>query len=91
MVIEELTFVSRAAAGGLDQHEGCASTATDPRVVGGPTYIQVIAENWAAYSEAYTEKLRLAWKSDGTLWAHSLHSEPIVFVMPSSVKQAHCP
>jgi hypothetical protein len=56
----------------------------------GPTYIQVVAENWPDYSEAYTEKIRRAWKSHGILWAHSLHPEPIAFEMPSSVKRAQC-
>jgi hypothetical protein len=57
----------------------------------GPTYIQVVAENWPDYSDAYTEKIRSAWKSQGILWSHSLHAEPIAFVVPSPVKRARCP
>ena len=57
----------------------------------GPTYIQIVAENWPDYSDAYTEKIRSAWKSQGILWSHSLHPEPIAFVVPSPVKRARCP
>jgi hypothetical protein len=57
----------------------------------GSTYIELIAENWPHYSDSYTRRLRQAWKKHGILWAHSLHSEPITFVVPSVVKRAHCP
>lgn len=57
----------------------------------GPTYIQIVAENWPDYSDAYTEKIRSAWRSQGILWSHSLHTEPIAFVVPSPVKRARCP
>ena len=57
----------------------------------GPAYIQIVAENWPDYSDRYTEKVREAWKSQGVLWAHSLHSEPIAFVVPSTVNRARCP
>jgi hypothetical protein len=56
----------------------------------GPTYIQIVAENWPGYSDAYTEKIRSAWKSKGILWSHSLHPESIAFVAPSHVKRARC-
>ena len=56
----------------------------------GPTYIQIVAENWPDYSDTYTEKIRLAWRSQGILWSHSLHPEPIAFVVPSRVEQARC-
>ena len=56
----------------------------------GPTYIQIVAENWPAYSDAYTEKIRSAWRSQGIVWSHSLHTEPIAFVVPSRVKRARC-
>ena len=57
----------------------------------GAAYIQIVAENWPAYSDAYTEKIKAMWKSHGILWAHSIHPEPIAFVMSSSVKRARCP
>jgi len=57
----------------------------------GPTYIQIVAENWPDYSDTYTEKIRSAWRSKGILWAHSLHPEPIAFVVPSRVEHARCP
>lgn len=57
----------------------------------GQTYIQIVAENWPDYSDSYTEKIRSAWRSQGILWSHSLHPEPIAFVVPSPVEQAHCP
>jgi hypothetical protein len=57
----------------------------------GPTYIQIVAENWPDYSDAYTDKLRSAWRSQGILWSHSLHTEPIAFVLPSNMKPARCP
>jgi len=57
----------------------------------GATYIQIVAENWPDYSDVYTEKIKAAWKSHGTLWAHSLHPEPIAFLMPSHLKPIRCP
>ena len=57
----------------------------------GAAYIQIVAENWPDYSDAYTDKIKLAWKSHGILWAHSLHPQPIAFVVPSPVKRARCP
>lgn len=57
----------------------------------GPAYLQVVAENWPDYSDDYIPKIRSAWSSQGMLWAHSLHSEPIAFVMPSNLKEARCP
>ena len=57
----------------------------------GSAYIQIVAENWPAYSDAYTERVREAWKSQGILWAHSLHPEPIAFMVPTSVRRARCP
>ena len=57
----------------------------------GPAYIQVVAENWPDYSDSYTEKIRSAWRSKGVLWSHSLHTEPIAFVVPSPVKRGRCP
>ena len=56
----------------------------------GPTYIQIVAENWPDYSDSYTEKLKSAWRSRGILWAHSLHPEPIAFVVPARVANARC-
>ena len=56
----------------------------------GLTYIQIVAENWPDYSDVYTEKIRVAWKSHGILWSYSLHSEPIEFIMPS-LKRTQCP
>jgi hypothetical protein len=57
----------------------------------GATYIQIVAENWPGYSDAYTDRIKVAWKSHGNLWAHSLHPEPIEFIMPSRVKRVRCP
>jgi hypothetical protein len=57
----------------------------------GTTYVQMIAENWPDYSEDYVKRISGAWKSHGTLWAHSLHPDPIAFVMPAPVKRASCP
>src|SRR6185369_9831283 len=56
----------------------------------GPSYIQVVAENWPEYSQEYIAKLRAAWNSHGLLWAHSLHTEPISFVMPAGLLDAPC-
>jgi len=56
----------------------------------GASYIQIVAENWPDYSDAYTEKIKAAWKSHGILWAHSLHPEPIAFLMPTQVKRVRC-
>ena len=57
----------------------------------GPSYIQVVAENWPAYSDEYIAKLRLAWISQGILWAHSLHTEPIAFTVPEGLAESRCP
>ena len=57
----------------------------------GQAYIQIVAENWPDYSDSYTEKIRSAWRSQGILWSHSLHPEPIAFVVPSPVEPARCP
>ncbi len=56
----------------------------------GTTYLQVVAENWPEYSKEYVTKIRDAWSSEGNLWAHSLHSEPISFVLPPNLKEMHC-
>lgn len=57
----------------------------------GPAYLQFVAENWPAYSKEYTAKIRSAWSAQGNLWAHSLHSEPIPFVVPADLKVTSCP
>jgi hypothetical protein len=57
----------------------------------GTNYLQIVAENWPEYSEEYIAKLKRAWSSDGILWVHSLHSEPIAFVVPSNLKEVRCP
>jgi hypothetical protein len=57
----------------------------------GPTYLQVVAENWPEYSDDYVEKLKSAWESPGLLWAHSLHTQPISFVMPTGLTAGRCP
>jgi hypothetical protein len=56
----------------------------------GPSYLQVIGENWPDYSKGYVSKIREAWRLDGDLWAHSLHSEPISFVLPPDLKESPC-
>ena len=56
----------------------------------GTAYLQVVAENWPEYSDEYIAKLKRAWSSHGTLWTHSLHSEPIAFVMPPNLKEVRC-
>jgi hypothetical protein len=57
----------------------------------GTVYLQIVAENWPDYSDEYIAKLKRAWSSHGILWAHSLHSEPIAFVVPSNLKEVGCP
>lgn len=57
----------------------------------GPTYLQVVAENWPDYSHDYISKISQAWISQGILWEHSLHSEPIAFVVPTNLKEVRCP
>ena len=57
----------------------------------GSAYVQLVAENWPDYSDDYTAKIRRSWAPAGNLWAHSLHSEPIAFVMPAHLKQVSCP
>jgi hypothetical protein len=57
----------------------------------GPYVLQIIAENWPLYSNEYVSKLRQAWSSQGSLWAHSLHSEQIPFVVPANLKKVRCP
>jgi hypothetical protein len=56
-----------------------------------PIYIQVIAQNWPEYSEEYIGKLKSAWDSHGLLWAHSLQTEPIFFMVPAGLRKARCP
>jgi hypothetical protein len=56
----------------------------------GETYLQVVGENLPDYSKDYVTKIRQAWSSYGSLWKHSLHSEPISFVLSSNLKEAHC-
>ena len=56
----------------------------------GPSYIQVVAENLPEYSKEYIAKLRSAWYSHGLLWAHSLHTEPISFVVPVGLMDTPC-
>jgi len=57
----------------------------------GHIYVQVVAENWPDYSDDYVRKIRRSWNKVGNLWAHSLHSGPIAFVMPANLKQIRCP
>ena len=57
----------------------------------GPSYLQIVAENWPEYSDEYIAKLRLAWNSQGRLWAHSLHTEPISFMVPEGLVEIRCP
>jgi hypothetical protein len=57
----------------------------------GPTYIELVAENWPGYSDEYVAKLTRAWSRHGRLWAHSLHTEPIPFTVPAGLKKGYCP
>jgi len=56
----------------------------------GTQYVQIVAENWPEYSDKYTARIRDAWKSHGILWEHSLHSEPIQFIVPSKLQETRC-
>jgi hypothetical protein len=56
----------------------------------GTHYLQLVAENWPNYSDKYTEKIREAWKAHGVLWAHSLHSKPISFVVAKDLPETKC-
>ncbi len=56
----------------------------------GTVYVQVVGENWPDYSKEYISKIREAWQSEGNLWAHSLHSEPISFVLSPNLKETQC-
>jgi len=38
----------------------------------------------------YIAKMRDAWRSQGILWEHSLHSEPIPFIIPSKLQETRC-
>jgi hypothetical protein len=57
----------------------------------GSEYLQLVAENWPDSSDDYIPRITRAWSSYGILWAHSLHSEPIAFVVPPNLKKVRCP
>ncbi len=56
----------------------------------GINYLQVVAENWPDYSKDYVAKIRDVGSSEGKLWEHSLHSEPLSFVLQSNLKEMGC-
>ena len=56
----------------------------------GTHYLQLVAENWPNYSDKYIERVRATWKAHGVLWAHSLHSKPISFVVSKDLQETKC-